>query len=416
LVKEKEQMVCPDHITVISFTNEAATNMRKRISTKGDDRIYVEQELQPSVICTMHKLSHRIIKDNYTKVGLENGFKVLSSDNLRAVLASDCAQLVGAKRKDAKETLVCRQKGKCDRKDSLKCRICDEYKSLLRKFNYIDHDDQLFLACELLKENGSVLEAEQQKIEHLLVDEYQDINYSQWELIKLLSGGNPDNLFVVGDDYQSIYGFRGGDPKYIRSFANDYAPAGIVRNLTKNWRSPPNIFKGAFCMVQKYNGGYPDLLEEITFTEKSNARIKLCTFRHHNLEANFIARTINEIGPSYDTLILVPRATYAAPIRRELRKKFIKFSCEFDIEDTDLYLIYLLLRWLKDPSDNFNFRMLIEEIINKGITDIPAYKAEFVGKTESKAERGNALQRISDFWREIGERKTLYKRLHFPKK
>lgn len=395
----KAEKVSPDHITVISFTNEAATNMRKRISTKRDDRIYVEQELQPSVICTMHKLSHRIIKDNYIKVGLENGFKVLSSGNLRAILASDCAQLVGAKRKDAKETLVCRQKGKCDREDSLKCRICDEYKSLLRKFNYIDHDDQLFLACKLLKENGSVLGAEQQKIEHLLVDEYQDINYSQWELIKLLSGGNPDNLFVVGDDYQSIYGFRGGDPKYIRNFANDYAPNGIVRNLTQNWRCPPNIFKGAFCMVQKYNGGYPDLLEKITFTEKSNARIKLYTFKHHNLEANFIARTISEIGPSYDTLILVPSANYSAPIKRELRKKFINFSCEFDIEDTDLYLICLLLRWLKEPTDNFNFRILIEEI-NKG---------------ENKAKREKALQHISNCWNEIGERKTLYTRLKLVK-
>jgi len=396
----KVEKICPDNITVISFTNEAATNMRKRISTKRHgNRIYVEQELQPSVICTMHKLSHRIIKDNYKKVGLKNRFKVLPTNNLREVLSADCAQIVGAKRKDAKQTIICRQKGKCEREDSLKCRICDEYKSLLRKFNYIDHDDQLFLACKLLKENGSVLGAEQQKIEHLLVDEYQDINYSQWELIKLLSGENPDKLFVVGDDYQSIYGFRGGDPKYIRNFAKDYAPNGIVRNLTENWRCPPNIFKGAFCMVQRYNGGYPDLLEKITFAEKSDVRIKLHTSDHHNLEANFIARTINKIGPSYDTLILVPSAHYSAPIKRELRKKFINFSCEFDIEDTDLYLICLLLRWLKEPTDNFNFRILIEEI----------------NKDENKDKREKALQHVSNCWNEIGERKTLYTRLKLVK-
>ncbi len=396
----KEEKVCRDHITVISFTNEAATNMRRRISTRGDDRIYVEQELQPPVICTMHKLSHRIIKENCKEVGLEDGFKVLPSDNLRKVLASDCAQLVvGAQRKDAKETLICRQKGKCEREDGLKCRICDEYTALLRKFNYIDHDDQLFLACKLLKQNKNILSTEQQKTEYLLVDEYQDINYSQWELIKLLSSKNPDNLFVVGDDYQSIYSFRGGDPKCIRNFANDYAPNGIVRNLTKNWRCPPNIFKGAFQMVQKYNGGDPDLIRQITFTEKSNARIRLCTFEHHNLEANFIARTINEIGPAYDTLILIPSANYSAPIKRELRKKFITFSCEFDIEDTDFYLMYLLLRWLKEPTDNFNFRILIEEI----------------NKDENKAKREKALQHISNCWNEIGERKTLYTRLKLVK-
>jgi DNA helicase-2/ATP-dependent DNA helicase PcrA len=249
-----------------------------------------------------------------------------------------------------------------------------------------------------LKENEDILRDEQQKATYLLVDEYQDINYSQWELIKLLSGGNPDNLFIVGDDYQSIYSFRGGDPKYIRSFVNDYAPNGIVRKLTKCYRCPPNIFKGAFQMVQKYNHGDPDLLRQITFAEKSNARIKLCTFKHHNLEANFIARTIGEIGPSYDTLILVPSANYTAPIKRELRKKFIKFSCEFDIEDTDLYLICLLLRWLEDPSKNFNFRMLIEKVINNE-------------KVVAKAKREKTLQQISNFWKEVGEGKTLYTRV-----
>ncbi len=394
----KEEKVYPDHITVISFTNEAATNMRKKIGTKADLNISVEQKLQPSTICTMHKLCHKIIKDNFQKVNLERGFKVIPVD-LRPIIASDCAQLVGAKRKDAKETLICRQEGKCKPTESLKCRICDEYKNLLRRFNYIDFDDQIFLSTKILRENPQILKTEQKKAEFLLVDEYQDINYAQWELIKLLSSKNPNNLFVVGDDYQSIYGFRGGDPKYIRNFAKDYAPNGIVRNLTKNWRCPPNIFKGAFCMAQKYNGGYPDLLEKITFAEESNVRIKHHTFDHHNPEANFIARTINEIGPSHDTLILVPSAYYSSPIKRELRKKFINFSCEFDIENTDFYLICLLLRWLKEPTDNFNFRMLIEEI----------------NKDENITNREKALQHVSNCWNEIGERRSLYTRLKLVK-
>ena len=348
----------------------------------------------------MHKISQRIIKENCKGVGLEKGFKILSPNNLRKILISDCAQIVGVQREDAQKTITCRQEGKCQREDSLKCKICDEYKSLLRKFNYIDHDDQLFLACKLLKENGSILRAEQQKIEHLLVDEYQDINYSQWELIRLLSVGNPDNLFVVGDDYQSIYGFRGGNPKYIRNFAVDYAPNGIIKTLKINYRCPPNIFKGAFIMVQKYNGGYDDLLEKITFHESlTQENIKYVCFDQENQEAYFIAKLINEIGPSYDTLILVPTAYYAAPIKLALRKRFIKFSCDFDIEDTDLYLIYLLLRWLKEPSDNFSFRILIDKIIKS------------VGKNQVKAKREKSLQQISNLWKEVGYRKTLYRRL-----
>lgn len=225
LVKNKDgEKIRPDEITVITFTNEAAINMRKRISSDADERVYIEQELQPSVICTMHKLGHRIIKDNYAQFGLEKNFGVLSSGHLKEVLVMDCSQIVGAERKDAKETIICRQEGKCVENESLKCKICSEYTNLLRKFNHIDHDDQVLLACKLLKSNKKILENEHKKAKYLLVDEYQDINYAQWELISLLSEGKTESLFVVGDDYQSIYGFRGGSPKYIRNFGNDYAP------------------------------------------------------------------------------------------------------------------------------------------------------------------------------------------------
>lgn len=394
LVKKKN--VDPADITVITFTKEAATNMRKRISLEGEEQIYIEPNLQPSVISTMHKLGNGIIKNNYSKLNLEHGFKVLSSDYLKKILLADCAQIVGAEREDARETIACRQNSQCVKTVSLKCRICDEYKSLLRKFNYVDHDDQILLACQLFKDHKKILETERQKIRYLLVDEYQDINYGQWELIKLLSGDNPENLFVVGDDYQSIYGFRGGDPKYIKNFGSDYAPTAVVKHLTISHRCPPSIFKGAFCMAQKYNGGYTDLLEKIKFTNKSDARIKIHNFKHHNLEAGFIAGRIKEIGPSYEVLILVPTIKFAMPIKQALKKRYVDFTCDYDIEETDLYLLGVLLDWLQDPRNSFSLRILIEQIINKKATDMPAKKRE------------ETLKIISDFWKEIGEGKTLY--------
>jgi DNA helicase-2/ATP-dependent DNA helicase PcrA len=93
--------VNPHEISVITFTNEAAINMRRRISSKEDQKIYVEQNLQPDVICTMHKLGNRIVKDNRSKLGLGSGFKVLSSGYLKKILMQDCAQIIGAKRKEA---------------------------------------------------------------------------------------------------------------------------------------------------------------------------------------------------------------------------------------------------------------------------------------------------------------------------
>jgi DNA helicase-2/ATP-dependent DNA helicase PcrA len=373
----KKQKVDKNEITVITFTNEAAINMRKRIGHEGDGRVYVEPELQPPVICTMHKLGHRIIKDNYPEldVGLDSDFKVLSSQDLKDILIADCSQIVGEKREYAKETILCRQKGRCEKTDCKKCEICSVYKNLLRKFNYIDHDDQIFLACEILRKNDDILRKEQRTAKYLLVDEYQDINHAQWGLIKLLSRGNAENLFVVGDEYQSIYGFRGGDPVYIRNFKDDYGPDAKVENLLTSRRCPPNILKGAFHMVHKYNGGDIRILEKIDFRNESNVKIKVCNFTQQNLEADFIAREIREIGTSYDVLILVPKRAYVIPIRKALRKKFIHFYCEYDIEKTDLHLLNILINWIKEPSDNFNFRLLLEYIINKGASDIPAKQA-----------------------------------------
>ncbi len=408
LVKEKE--VAKDEITVITFTNEAAINMRKKISMEGDET-YIEPERQPSVIWTMHKLCHGILRIYYSKAGLSKGFKVLPSQKLKEILIKDCAQIVGAKRKDAAETITCRQISKCDETFYLKCVICSKYQELMRGFNYIDHDDQILLTCELLRKNEGILRKIHQGTKYLLVDEYQDINYAQWELIKLLSKGNANNLFVVGDDYQSIYGFRGGDPKFIRNFRNDYTQNAVVRHLPKNWRCPPNILKGAFHMVQKYNGGDITVLDKFSFKSKSDIKIKVRNFEHHNPEAGFIAWKIREIGPSYDVLILVPRLSYAGPIKRELRKKFIDFSCDYSIEKTDLYILNVLLNWLKEPTNNFNLRMLIEEIINRGASDIPAWQTEFKGKKESQQKREEALKQISDFWTEIGKGKTLYTKI-----
>ncbi|XOB46487.1 MAG: ATP-dependent helicase [Candidatus Nealsonbacteria bacterium] len=400
------EKVDPDEISVITFTNEAAMNMRKKISSKSDEEVYISQELQPSNICTMNKLGNRIIKDNCSKIaGLDRNFKVLSSTPLKNMIMEDCSQILGHNRQEAKDTILCRRQGECNKKKDFKCELCSEYIKLLKKFNYIDYDEQILLACELLRKDKGILIKEQEKTKYLLVDEYQDINHAQWELIKLLSQGNTENLFVVGDNYQSIYGFRGGKPKYIQNFKKDYAPNAVVLNLNTNYRCPPNIFKGAFHMVQKYNGGDIGLLDKIDFKEQSEVLIKIHQSGHANLEAYFIAERIKEIGHSYSSLILIPTSAYAVPIKRELRKKFIRFSCDYKIEETDLYLINLLLKWLKDSSDNFNFRLLLGEIIKKeSISGISAKKREI------------ALKQISNFWGEIEKGKTLYQKLKTLKK
>lgn len=397
LVEDEE--VDPDKIAVITFTNEATINMRKRINIKNDQNVYIKGELQPSTIDTMHKFGYRIVRDNYLRLGFEQTPKILTSSSLKEIIMKDCSQIIGAKRVNAQETIICRQEGKCIKVDDcLKCKICTEYKKLLKKFGYIDYDDQILLAYKLLEDYPEILKKEQNKVEYLLVDEYQDINHAQWKLIKLLSKGKTENLFVVGDGDQSIYGFRGGDPKYIKNFEDDYGPNAEIKHLTTNHRCPSNIYKGSFYMVRKYNGGDIRLIDKFQFKNELPTKIKVYNFELQNKEAYFIANRIYEIGTSYDILILVPGVLYIKPITRALTKRHIDFCCDYDIEKTEFFLLGILLQWLKEPSDNFRFRMLIEEIINRRISDIPD-------------RRENAKEQISNFWDEVGGRKTLYTRV-----
>ena len=396
----KNEKVPKDSITVITFTNEAAINMRKTLSTEGDEESpYLEPEKQPSAIWTMHKLGHQIIDQNASALGWSPGIKVIPSKELKNILIQDAAQLVsGAKRNDGLETIKCREQGECATEEAQKCAICSRYRELLRAYNYVDHDDQILLACKVLSENDDILKKVQRGAKYLLVDEYQDINNAQWKLIKLLSKGNTNNLFVVGDEYQSIYNFRGGHPKYIRNFKNDYGPDAEELTLLTSRRCPPNILKGAFSMVHKYCAGDIAILNKLEFTNKSPAMINTMMFSYQNQEAAYLAKMIKGIGPSYDVLVLVPWIDYAEPIKSQLRGNHVSFSCEYDLEKTGLRLINVLLSWLKKPND-FDLRLLIGELISSSILAIPGERRE------------DALKQISGYWGEHKERKTLYTKL-----
>jgi len=391
-----EKKINPEKIVVITFTNEAAINMRKRISIVNDKRVYINNESQPSIICTIHGFANRIVKKNFRKLGYEKHPNTLTSNGIRELLICDCAQIIGLQRKDANKTIKCRQEGKCIRKEeSIKCKICFEYKKLLKRFNFIDFDEQIFLACKLLEEKPDILPKFHKNMEYLLVDEYQDINYAQCKLIKLLCKGREEKLFAVGDSYQSIYSFRGGNPEYINNFDIDYAPNSEIRYLTYNYRCPKNIFLGALSMVQNYNKcNYDNFIEKLQFEKDVSTRIKLSNFQHQNIEAEFIARKLKEIGPSYSSIILIPHLNYAKPITDALKKRHINFDCEFEIEKTDIFLIFLLLKWLEKTSENFQFRIIIERIIQK--------------KIRSTIQRNIFLKHISNFWQEVGKKQTLY--------
>jgi len=117
---------------------------------------------------------------------------VVQADRTRLLLMCDAAQVAGHQRKDADETRRCRQHGRCQPENSRKCKICDTYGDILRSCSAIDYDDQILLACRILRETPRIAENRQGRTRHLLVDEYQDINAGQFELIGILSHGQEE--------------------------------------------------------------------------------------------------------------------------------------------------------------------------------------------------------------------------------
>lgn len=394
LVKRKH--VDPNEITVITFTNEAAINMRYRISDLERLNVYLCPEEQPRLICTMHSLGQRIIAENFSEAGLRKDFRIITSNVLKQILLGDSSQLIGFERDKSKETEMCRRKGYCVMApEDPKCKTCSKYKELLVACNALDYDDQIMLACKLLKNKQIILDIYKKKTKYLLVDEYQDINHAQFEFIKLLVKGQEDGLFCVGDDDQSIYGFRGGSPNYIRNFEKDFNNA-KVKTLGICHRCSPSIFKSALEMVKKYN---PERLKKpIPTFKKIDNKVIFYDVPSQIKEAQMIAKIVKDALPSKKVLILIPHRGFAEPIKNALRRWRINCTCKTNVDDSGINLLDTLRIWREAKSDNFALRRCIQAIVDSGKFNIPPVG---VRKVKRKRERDAVLKEISRCWDKV---------------
>ena len=161
----------------------------------------------------------------------------------------------------------------------------------MRSSGYVDYDDLIFLACKLLAEQKEFATDFRKKTRYLLIDEYQDINEAQCDFIRLLSKDQEDGVFAVGDDDQSIYSFRGGDPKYIKNFESYFNQNPRIGRLSVSWRCPEHIALGARTVVENY---YSDRAEKppLTISDDISINVKIVV---HNLpseiyESNTVAK------------------------------------------------------------------------------------------------------------------------------
>ena len=390
----EEEDVSPEQITVITFTKAAATNMRHRITDPDASELFVPSHLQPGIISTMHSLGHRIICEKNSYLGLPENPIVVRTKYLRDLLLGDAAQMAGLSREDAEETAECRQHGDCKEDDCAKCVVCSRYREILGKCGAIDYDDQILLASKLLKQDAQLLSKYQNQALHMLVDEYQDINAGQFNLIKILSSDHLEGLFVVGDDDQSIYSWRGGSPGYIRGFTEDFGPDAEVITLNHVRRCRKNILEAALCVVN--NNDHKRLDKgKISYSSSEDGRVVIHDVPSDKREAQIVRIIIEEMDPSETALILIPSRRYLPLIISQLNRGRFEYTCTVPQPGEGLPILERLACWLTNEKDSLALRECIEALLNGRSLGVPSKKAKISAKKKVRLE---AFASVSELW------------------
>ena len=254
LIKEKE--VDPQSILAITFTNKAAKEMKDRVIN------LLGKEAYEIHISTFHSFGLSIIRDNYQKLGYEKNFTILDSDDsltiIKRIIKSFNLDTEFYNPKNIKSIISTNKNSMVMVKDYSKLaysefskvvlQIYKKYEETLKSGNSLDFDDLLLLPLLLFKKYPPILLKYQKKYKYILIDEYQDTNEVQYLLAKKLSAKNK-NICVVGDESQSIYGFRGADYRNILNFEKDYKNSKVIL-LEENYRSTKNILEVANDIIK----------------------------------------------------------------------------------------------------------------------------------------------------------------------
>jgi len=285
----------PWNVLAVTFTNKAANEMKERVAA------LLGEDLQPRWVGTFHSMCSRILRECGERIGIDRNFVVYDDDDQTSVVR-DCLRELNLDEKQftprsvlttisrAKEKLISAEQfpdvvhGFFER---IVAEVYPKYQARLREYNALDFNDLIFFAVRLLREDRTVLERYRDQFRHVLVDEYQDVNQSQYTLIQLL-GGEHENITVVGDDDQSIYGWRGADVKLILRFTSDYPDAKVV-TLDQNYRSTQSILDAAHRVIRRNR----NRAEKKLWTENAGGSpVTLTMCGTETDEAQVIAETI----------------------------------------------------------------------------------------------------------------------------
>ena len=396
-----------DKITVLTFGKDASRHMEEEL-LKPDGDFKIPWDNLPFV-STMHSLGLSIVKEKPRSVKLKKtGLEVQNLEEVKRLLFRDAALILGHTEIDSLDASKCKACGDCSESPGDEyCQICDKYREIMSKCNYIDFDDQIHFACQILEKYPDILEKYQAQAEHLLVDEYQDINAAQFKMIELLSRENREGLFAVGDDAQSIYAFRGGDPKFILRFRDDF-PSAEVTTLAHSRRCHENIMKDSFKVLEKH---YPDWTgkPDLEYHKKIGDQPYIWHVPSEITEAKFVAGIAQEAVQQKKTvLILVPKKEFFPFLMNSLMRRQVPHSCSIDLLPDRVGIAKRFIDWVQKTDDSFKTRLIIENLINKGIAHVAGADKDGRSSEETIEIRIEEETEIAKLWDLVDKNNDLY--------
>ncbi|MFX1286896.1 MAG: ATP-dependent helicase [Promethearchaeota archaeon] len=399
-----------EKITVLTYTTDANQNMIETLTDQTGHFKLNFNEL-PN-ISTVHSLGLTIVKEDPHSVDLlKTDLEVQENEKVRRLIYRDAALILGLKEESSEEARGCKQYGDCNKDPEREsCRICIKYWEIMSKCNRVDFDDQILFACRILEKSQKIQKKYQTQAEHLLIDEYQDINTAQFRLIELLSRENRKGLFVVGDDAQSIYSFRGGDPKFILRFQEDF-PGSETGELNVSRRCHENIMNDAFTVLKKY---YTDWYSEPTlqYNVECGDQPYIYKVPSEVTEARKVANIAKSaIQEKKDVLILAPKKDFFPLIIKELSKRGLYSDCQISFLPKRVEIANRFLSWVESPNNNFLTRLVIEDLIDFGFAKIPGANKKKLKSKKSLDKRISEEIAIAGIWELVNKKKDFFNAL-----
>ena len=368
-----ESKATPYEILAVTFTNKAAKEMRERLTKllgRENDKFFIP------FMGTFHGICVRILRQDGMHVGVLTNFVIFDeSDRLVAIKQASRELMIDEKQFPPRQISSYISNAKNDMSSPVDyakngnnplvqvvAQVYPKYENILKNASALDFDDLILKTVKLFESNDEVRKKWQQQFKYILIDEYQDTNLAQYRLIKYLVGKDK-NIAVVGDDWQSIYSWRGADFRNILKFEQDY-PNSTVIKLEQNYRSTKNILEAAHGVITKNNkrsdkklwtnssNGLPVQILQLNNERGEGEAI----IRQIRLKMDMDHRELNDFAVLYRTNAQ-SRSLEEACLRYGLSYRIVGGQRFYDRKEIKDILAYV--RLIYQPDDNVSFERII---------------------------------------------------------